>query len=59
MYKYIEVKKYDTDEVVKRLDVSDISERSCDRMDNGLNINLNHDVFFTTINDSEIKLDLI
>ena len=43
---YVEVVKY-PDEVVKRL--GPMSERKADRVDGGLNINLNHENFYTRI----------
>jgi hypothetical protein len=58
-FKYIEVKTFKTAEVVKRLDVSGKSEKSIDRIDDGLNINLNHEKFYTSITESNTKLNTI
>lgn len=59
MYKYLEVVDDDSNEVVQRLDVSDKSERSVERIENGMNINLNHSKYTTQINTSEVKLSII
>lgn len=59
IFKYLEVKSYDNGEVVKRLDVSHESDRSIDRIERGLNINLNHEKFYTFSYESEYKLDVI
>ena len=57
MYKYLEVVD-DRNAVVKRLDVSDKSERSIERIENGININLNHSKYTTQINISEVELSI-
>lgn len=52
MKQYIEIRKYSettTPEVVKRIDVSDKTDRSIDKIDSGININLNHDEYYTRI----------
>lgn len=59
IFKYLEVKSYNNGEVVKRLDVSNESDRSIDRIERGLNINLNHEAFYTFSYESEYKLDVI
>ena len=41
----IEVIDYQTNEVVKTMETT--SQRQADRIEDGLNINLNHDAFFT------------
>ena len=58
-FKYIEIIKLDNKEVVKRMDVSDSSERSIDRTEMGMNINLNHKEYMTNINESETELPII
>jgi len=45
----IEVIEYNTGKIVKTLDVSGKSEQAIDRIDIGLNINLNHDRFYTRL----------
>ena len=57
IFKYIEIKKYENGEVVKRIDVSNLSDNAIDKMDRGMNINLNHEVFYTFSYDSEIKME--
>jgi len=53
MKKYLEVVKSDTEEVVKSIDVTDSSDRSIEKMEIGLNINLNHGQYYTRV--TEIK----
>ncbi len=53
---YIEVKTFEDDTVVMRLDVSNESERGITRIENGLNINLNHSEYYTEKNSSNTKL---
>ena len=59
IFKYLEVKSYDNGKVVKRLDVSNETDRSIDRIERGLNINLNHEAFYTFSYESEYKQDII
>jgi|AntRauTorcE11897_2_1112592.scaffolds.fasta_scaffold00051_48 hypothetical protein len=59
LFKYIEIKDYDNDSVVKRLDVSDKSDRRIDTIESGIDINLNHDQYYTFSHDSEVELELI
>lgn len=54
-FKYIEIKKYDDEKVVKRLDVTDKSDRDIDRIEKGMNINLNHDKYYTFSYESETE----
>jgi hypothetical protein len=55
--KYIEIKEYDSENVVKRLDVSGKTDRSIEKIELGMNRNLNHDQFYTRVYESEVKLD--
>lgn len=59
MFKYLEIIKTDTKEVVKRIDVTDKSERTIERTEMGMNINLNHAEYYTTETDSETELPKI
>ena len=45
---YVEVVKYGTDEVVKRIPCG-ASERSADRVDRGVNINLDSENYYTRV----------
>jgi len=45
----IEVIEYSTNEVVKTIECHGKSERQVDRVDDGLNRQLNHEEFFTRI----------
>ncbi len=59
VFTYLEIREYESREVVKRLDVSNQSQHSIDRIDNGMNRNLNYEKFYTFVNKSEIQLPLI
>lgn len=50
MYK-VQIKRYGTDEVVEEIKAD--SERAAERVDDGVNINLNHDRFYTVIVECE------
>lgn len=49
-YKYIEIRRRDGT-LVKRFDVTGSSERTIDRTEDGMNINLNHDEFLTIVEE--------
>jgi hypothetical protein len=55
-YVYLEIVEYGTDEVVKRMDVTNKSERLIERIERGVNINLNHNEFFTRQSSTEENL---
>lgn len=59
MYKYLEIKKYENNEVVKRIDVSDSSDRTIERVESGMNMNLNHEQYYVFSYESEAKLKTI
>lgn len=42
--------------VVKRFDVTSKGERVVERLERGVNINLNHNEFYTQENDSDVEL---
>jgi hypothetical protein len=44
---YVEILRFDTDEVVHRVDVTGRSDRTIERVERGMNINLNRDEFYT------------
>jgi hypothetical protein len=46
-FKHLLVVSYKTDNVVKRLDLTGMSERQAENVENGLNINLDHSEFYT------------
>lgn len=58
-YKYIEVKEMISGKVVKRIDVSDRSDRQADVIESGMNRNMNHKDYFTIINRSKSELSEI
>ena len=58
-YKYLEVRERTTDKVVNRIDVSNESERSIDRIERGMNINMNHADYYTEVNESNTKLEKV
>jgi hypothetical protein len=56
MKNYICVVRYSNGEIVKKVDVTGKGERMVDKVDRGMNINLNHDEFYTVeMNDKELK----
>jgi hypothetical protein len=59
MYKYIEIIKDKTGEVVSRMDVTTQSERNVERIWRGISLNLNHSEFSIKEVRSEIELLLI
>lgn len=57
MKKYIEIVQHGViEKVVKRIDVTSESERTIDKIETGLNINLNHESYFTRVIESETTL---
>jgi len=59
MYKYFEIIKDDTKEVVSRSDVSNKTERQIDKIWDGASINLNHNEYSIQITESETELPLV
>lgn len=59
MYKYLEIVEDETEEVSLRMDVTNQSQRSIDKIERGMKINLNHKEFSTRQIESETKLKLI
>lgn len=55
MHTYIEVIEFKTKQVVKRVDVTGQTERQIDKVDDGLNINLNHEEYYTRVQEYETK----
>jgi len=49
--KTVQVVEYKTDKVVHEIDVAEKSTRMIDKIDSGLNINLNHDLYYTRIKE--------
>lgn len=47
MHYYVEIVSFATGEAVKRMKAS--SERQAEKLDRGVNINLNHDEYYTRI----------
>lgn len=56
MYKYIEVIEDETKEAILRMDVTEKSDRTIERVWSGLSLNLNHDKFTITERESETEL---
>jgi hypothetical protein len=50
MNQYLEIRKTETGEVVKSLDVTGKSDRQIDRIWGGMSINLNHDEYSIKLN---------
>ena len=59
MYKYLEIVKDKGNEVVERLNVSDKSERSIEKIEKGMNINLNHNEYTVQYKESDTELPVI
>ena len=59
LFKYLEVKEYSSGNVIKRMDLSDKSIRDIDKIEAGLNRQLNHEKYYTFYWDSEKKFDII
>jgi len=55
---YIEITAFANSEVIKRIDVTGQTERSIDKVDDGLNFNLNHELYYTRIKEYETKQDV-
>lgn len=55
MYKYIEVIEFKTNKVTHRIDVTGKPERQIERVEDGLNINLNHELYYTQVNEYTTK----
>ena len=51
MKKYIEIVNHKTEEVVKRVDITGKGERTIDRFEKSMNMNLNHEEYFTRITE--------
>jgi len=58
MYTYIEIVKYDGEEVIKRYDVTDKGEREIGKFESGLSRNMNHTEYYIRDKQSETKLEL-
>jgi hypothetical protein len=59
MNKYLEIVNIDTDEIVRRIDMSYESERKIERCIGGFEINLNHNQYYVHLNETEETLTLI
>ena len=55
MNTYLEVTEFKTKKVVARYDVTGRPERMVDKFYDGLNINLNHDKYYTIKNVTKLK----
>lgn len=54
--KYIEIVNTSSNVVVKRIDVTGSGERSIGRVEDGVNINLNHNNYFTQVKDYDQEM---
>ena len=59
MKRYLEIVEKSTKEVVERLDVTDSSDSTIDRIERGMNINLNRSEYSTRQVESEKELPKI
>lgn len=53
MKKVIQIISYETGEPTHEVDVTGMSERQIDKVDSGMNINLNHSEFYTLVAEIE------
>jgi hypothetical protein len=56
MAKYIEIVRDETGVVVNRIDVTGKSERSIERCESGIHINMNHSEFHTRVEEYETEM---
>ncbi len=59
LFAYLEVKEFSSGKVIKRMDLRGKSIRDIDKIEAGLNRNLNHEKYYTFYWDSEKKFDTI
>ncbi len=59
MNTYLEIVNDDTNEVVKRLDVTNQSKRQRELIENGMNRNLNHNDYHVNEKETKLTLELI
>lgn len=59
MFKYLEIVKKETNEIVKRMDITNQSERQIERIEMGVLMNLNVKEYHIKIATSETKLERI
>lgn len=59
LFKYIEVKSYDSGEVVRRFDVSDKSNHLIEKAEMGINRQIDSQKYYTFTFESEKKLEEI
>lgn len=55
-HKYLEIRRIEDDEAVKRLDLTGRSDRDVERIERGANINLDHKRYYTEVVESENEL---
>lgn len=58
MKTYVEIIETATGKVVDRIDVSERDERGIDKVERGVNINLNHEEYHTEVRESEVELTM-
>lgn len=56
--KYLEILCFEKKEVHQRINISSISERRIKKLENGMNINLNHNEYYTRQIESEEDLKI-
>lgn len=55
-HKYLEIRRIEDDEPIKRLDLTGRSDRDIERIERGANINLDHKRYYTEVVESENEL---
>lgn len=59
MKTYLEIVRDKDSKVVKRLDVTGKSERSIEKIEDGINVNLNHNEYSVNKTQSKVELEII
>lgn len=59
MYTYIEIVAYANGETIHRIDATGQSEKNIEKICNGIELNLNHDEYYASVEDCEEPLELI
>ena len=59
LFKYLEIKSYDDGRAIKRMVVSDKSDREIEKIERGLNIQLNHEKYYTFTYESDHEYEKI
>lgn len=59
MFKYLEIVEDSTSKVVKRMGVTSKTDRQIQKLENGLELNLNHAEYTVEYHESKVELPII